>query len=64
MEADYYKCVDKLNELIKMEYKEKIFLAIMNQNIKERDEMFLSAISQSRLDCDKILEGYQKEHGD
>ena len=63
IEEEYEKCKETLDKLIKNEYKEKIYLAIMNQDIEERDEMFLSAISQSRLDCNKILDKFQKDHG-
>ena len=56
----YDQCIDKLNKLMKIGYKQNVIKEILKKPISERDEIVLSAISQSRLDCERILEGYQK----
>ena len=45
---------------MKIGYKQNVIKEILKKPISERDEIVLSAISQSRLDCERILEGYQK----
>ena len=49
---------------MKVEYKEEIYLEIMKQKEEVRDDMLLSAISQSRVDCNQILKKFQIDYGD